>query len=289
MSELTDACIQGNLDIVKSLLNAETIHNFDYHRITQGLPIIHLFSEAAKHGHIEILKYMVSIPVYPHIGMYKLAFYNAAINNHTHILHYILSLKYKLNVHQYLFQIIKHNHLSVLKFLVKHRRQKYYPLICDYSMYPAGASGNIDMINYILSIKPNISINSHVLDGAVEYGHIHIVEFILQSNPNILIENKTFHCAAIDKQLDMMKYIFNLNSSLICNTICFMHMSCIDFIDGIKFVCKNNMIYNTTVLNLQLNDKIIRIVLKYHTPKYKITCTSNLLKMAKYKYYLICL
>lgn len=217
--KMTEACIKGDLDTVKCLLN-----NFDSGHIYK---ISTYACIASEHGHLHILKWFVQ--KYNFDDLESIA-YAACLYNKMDIMKYILqSLKYsdvrKYNIYYYSWKGSCHRgDLTTLVCIITNGVTLDTDEV-NKIIYHAAYGGNMDILTLCLSLVPGYKTNS---DGTITLG--------VDDNHKIEIFNECMHGACDAGDINIVKFAIN-NGATDCNT-------------GMKLACKYN---HLDIVDLMIN------------------------------------
>lgn len=174
----------GYLDIFKYLTTRDNINVNNY--------IDLIFAEAAKKGHLHILKYLIESGGKVDIHFFgNYAFIQAARYNHLDVLKYLISLESTHGsidskaLSDALENSVIEGDLSTVTYLVG-LGDKNHTLNIDrihnFVMEKAARYGHLDVLKYLISLyseRTNSHINiKNLLEEAASEGHLHIVEYL---------------------------------------------------------------------------------------------------------------
>jgi hypothetical protein len=159
----------------------------------------HVFYLASKHGHVDIIAYLISLPRFINDSF--------SIETFSQALTYAISSSH-WNVVEYIQTIVRTELVDALF------SNDYYAVFSNYS-----ASGNLDQMARFMSRVPTeqvpMMLEKHLTNAfvnAAKHGHIGMLAYLmtLTRDSQLLIEYEgyqAFICAAKQGQLDVMKYL----------------------------------------------------------------------------------
>lgn len=185
--QLIEACIKGDLELVKLLIN-------------QGkyLDIVPAFKTAISHGHIDIVKFLFEKGV--DIKNYYNYMRLACESNNKDGVRFLMENKVYC-VHSCFNWIIKYDHLDLFKIYLNDGNYFDFEDISPVITYE-----RLNMVKVLL--EKELINASEILEEACKQGKIEIVEYLM-SNPDITEEelNKSFHIAIKYQRVNIVRFL----------------------------------------------------------------------------------
>ena len=259
------AAYRGNLDIIKYIYENREKYPSMYCTCTVSMDI------AAEYGHLEIVKYLLTIG----IKCNKETMYRACENGHSEVVKFLkencrvvvddralsLAIEYcHLELIKYLYSIrvtcrnrnisdaVKQGRLDIIQFLHDNSRgEKWW---CNgISLDIAAKNGHLEVLKYIHENGIEISYPSFTaLRLAVENGHLEVIKFLYSIGKTIDHYNlEKAMLIAIEKgYLEVVKFLYSFSSlcssDIINNAASYGHLEIVQFLHEMGVQCNEDSI-----------------------------------------------
>ncbi|BCS82591.1 ankyrin repeat protein [Cotonvirus japonicus] len=184
--------VQNNyIDIIKHIIYLKKINpnivDFIYINLDNGI------YEASKIGHIEIIKYLISL---------------GEKDNSKHI---------KCSCNRSIVKAAKKGYLDIVKYFISIDVDINYK---NQAVFRKSAKkGHLDIVKYLVELGVDIQIyNNDAIKFAAFNGHLNIVKFLVEKGANINAEdNFAISYAACNGHLEMVKYLVEKGANIYVN------------------------------------------------------------------------
>ncbi len=140
---------------------------------------------ASLYGHLEIVKYLVSLGTNIHIyGEYYSPLYNVSRKGHLKIAQYLVSLGVDIHAdnERALYYASTDGHLNVVQYLVEKGANIHADN--ERALYYASTDGHLNVVQYLVEKGANIHAdNERALRSASMYGRLTIVKYLVSMEP----------------------------------------------------------------------------------------------------------
>jgi len=204
---LKDAARRGYNDTAKYLYKYHfEVLNGIYHKY---IYINDAFFQAVENGHIEIVIYLIK----KNIIIYDLnyAIVKACKNGHLNIIKFIVEFNDKIDLSDYIYDIItlaaENKYFDIIKYFIEKDYLKHFNE-CNRVFILAARNRCIDIVNYLI-IKP---INTFYINEAMKWacfdGYLDIVKLMIANGANVAYyDNSSLQWAIQSNHLDIVKFL----------------------------------------------------------------------------------
>lgn len=140
------------------------------------------FSLAARRGHMEVIKYFVSLSpfIYTHEGVVE-----ASEHGHYEIVKYLTDIRSNvLSNNSLAFRLAsKNGHLKIVHYLVE--KGAKINACNDYAIRSASQNGHLNVVKYLASRGAKVNaLHDVAIRNAAKNGHLEVVEYLLSMGAN---------------------------------------------------------------------------------------------------------
>jgi ankyrin repeat protein len=171
------------------------------------------FQSACRNGHLEVVKYLVSLGVDIHVWE-EYGFRWACMNGHLEVVKYLVSLG--VNIHtmeEWGFRLACQNgHLEVVKYLVSlgvdiHAME-------EWGFRSACENGHLEVVKYLVSLGVDIHADDEAgFRWACKNGHLEVVKYIVPLGVDIHVwEERGFRWAQMNGHLEVVNFLKSLKN-----------------------------------------------------------------------------
>ncbi|AFX93084.1 putative ankyrin repeat protein [Megavirus courdo11] len=184
--------VQNNyLHIIKHIINLKNVNpsiiNFIYVNLDNGI------YEASKFGHLEIIKYLISL---------------GKKDNGQHI---------KCSCNRSMVKAAKKGYIDIVKYFISIGTNINYK---NQAVFRKSAKkGHLNIVKYLVELGANIQIyDNDAIKYAAFYGHLDMVKYLVEKGADITAEdNFVVSYAACNGYLEMVKYLVASGANIYAN------------------------------------------------------------------------
>jgi hypothetical protein len=192
-----------DINIVKYVLS----RTYEYYIIHDGFVF-----DAARHGRFEIMKHLINIV--EKFTAWDCLFRIAVGRGHLEIIKYILSVKGKTYIYPVIIEAIKHNHFEVFKYLSKNiDRDIIVQLIIVAARYD-----RFEIAKYIADVsKDIIAYHHYVIVNVVKYNRIDIMKHLVNLGVDVtMCDNRLIRRIRFGdrKNSEMVEYLIEQKADI---------------------------------------------------------------------------
>jgi len=178
---------------------------------------------SAENGHLEAVKYLVSIGANVHFDYEKTlqssALEVSAKSGHLGVVKYLVSVGANIHTNNdYALELsAKHGHLGVVKYLVDIGADIHVDN--GYALRWSAEYGHLEVVKYLISVGANIHThNDYALGLSAYYGHLEIVKYLIDVGANVCAKNNhALRFSAESGHLEVVKYLISIGANIHVN------------------------------------------------------------------------